>query len=206
MGRRMGLLHLIYADDGWLAATGRKFWKKVLMWLFIYELFEIPITWKKVKGGAEVDWIGYHLNISTFERGVNESKKQWIKKWIDERLEHGGVVGRELKSALGRMQKGDGKSKGMKGKGGKDGKGKEDKGKGKGKGKPFGGKPDGKGKASKEQKGKGKGVGDTYWTCGRPGHHLKDCWRVRQIEAPSKPFRRVMQSGHNLSVDNLEHY
>ena len=83
MGRHMGLLHLIYADDGWLAATGKKFWKKVLMWLFIYELFEIPITWKKVKGGAEVDWIGYHLNISTFERGINESKKQWIKKWID---------------------------------------------------------------------------------------------------------------------------
>ena len=90
---------------------------------------------------------------------------------------------------IDRVQKGDGKSKGMKGKGGKDGKGKskggkEDKGKGKGKGKPLGGKPDGKGKASKEQKGKGKGVGDTCWTCGRPGHHSKDCWRVRQVEAP----------------------
>ena len=89
---------------------------------------------------------------------------------------------------IDRVQKGDGKQKGIKGKGGKDGKGKskgkEDKGKGKGKGKPFGGKPDGKGKASKDQKGKGKGVGDTCWTCGRPGQHSKDCWRVRQIEAP----------------------
>ena len=89
---------------------------------------------------------------------------------------------------IDRVQKGDGKQKGTKGKGGKEGKGKskskEDKGKGKGKGKPFGGKPDGKGKAGKDQKGKGKGVGDTCWTCGRPGHHSKDCSRVRQIEAP----------------------
>ena len=29
MGRRMGLLHLIYADDGWLTAMGTRFWKKI---------------------------------------------------------------------------------------------------------------------------------------------------------------------------------
>ena len=103
MGRHMGLLHLIYADDGWLAATGKRFWKKVLMWFFLYELLEVPITWKKVRGGAEVDWIGYHLDITKFERGINDSKKAWIVKWIDDRLRQGGVVGRELKSVLGRL-------------------------------------------------------------------------------------------------------
>ena len=103
MGRHMGLLHLIYADDGWLTATGSKFWKKILMWLFLYELLEIPITWKKVRGGAAVDWIGYHLNVATFERGINESKKAWILNWIGDKLLQGGVVGRELKSVLGRL-------------------------------------------------------------------------------------------------------
>ena len=53
MGRYMGVLHLIYADDGWLTATGTKFWRKILMWLFLFELLEIPITWAKVKGGTE---------------------------------------------------------------------------------------------------------------------------------------------------------
>ena len=103
MGRHMGLLHLIYADDGWLTATGSNFWKKILMWLFLYELLEIPITWKKVRGGAAVDWIGYHLNVATFERGINESKKVWILKWIGDKLMQGGVLGRELKSVLGRL-------------------------------------------------------------------------------------------------------
>ena len=49
MGRRMGLLRLIYAGDEWLTATGTRFWKKILMWLFLYELLEIPITWTKVR-------------------------------------------------------------------------------------------------------------------------------------------------------------
>ena len=103
MGRHMGLLHLIYADDGWLTATGTRFWKKVLMWLFLFELLEIPITWAKVRGGAEVNWIGYCLNVSTFERGINVSKREWIERWIGGKLEQGGVVGRELKSVLGRL-------------------------------------------------------------------------------------------------------
>ena len=103
MGRYMGVLHLIYADDGWLTATGVRFWKKILLWLFPFELLEIPVTWKKVRGGAEVDWIGYHLNVSTFERGINESKRRWIQGWIDTKLEQGGVLGRELKSVLGRL-------------------------------------------------------------------------------------------------------
>ena len=86
-----------------------------------------------------------------------------------------------------RLQKGKEKGKGKtkEGKGGK-GKGKEDKGKSKGKGgkTTFGSKGDGKGKGGKE-KGKGKGPVETCWTCGRPGHLAKDCWRVRQIEAPA---------------------
>ena len=103
MGRYMGVLRLIYADDGWLTATGTKFWRKILMWLFLFELLEIPITWAKVKGGTEVNWIGYYLNVATFGRGINESKQKWIMNWVDEKLKQGGVVGRELKSVLGRL-------------------------------------------------------------------------------------------------------
>lgn len=103
MGRHMGLLHLIYADDGWLTATGTRFWKKILMWLFLYELLETPITWKKVRGGAEVDWIGYHLDVASFATGINESKRTWILRWVDDKLKQGGVLGRELKSVLGRL-------------------------------------------------------------------------------------------------------
>ena len=81
MGRYMGLLHLIYADDGWLTATGKRFWKKLLMWLFLYELLEIPITWKKVRGGAEVDWIGYP------QRGHIREGHQCIQESLDTKVD-----------------------------------------------------------------------------------------------------------------------
>ena len=103
LGRAHGLLHLIYADDGWLAAVGRDFWRRILMWFFVFELLEVPVTWPKVRGGTEVNWIGYCLNIHTFHKGINASKREWIVQWITKKLELGGMVGRELKSVLGRL-------------------------------------------------------------------------------------------------------
>ena len=33
-GRALGILHLLFADDGWMVATGSYFWRKCLFWLF----------------------------------------------------------------------------------------------------------------------------------------------------------------------------
>ena len=64
-------------------------------------------------------------------------------------------------------------------------KGKDPKGKDKGKGKSENGGKNGKGKGGKEKGGKGRGTSEVCWTCGKPGHISKDCWRVRQVEAPT---------------------
>lgn len=50
-----------------------------------------------------MNWIGYCLNVHTYQKGINESKRAWIVGWIEAKLEQGGVVGRELKSVLGRL-------------------------------------------------------------------------------------------------------
>ena len=90
-------------------------------------------------------------------------------------------VDRVQKGKGGKDQKGKGKDAKSKGKG------KDDKGKGKSKGGKFGGgAKEGKGKGAKDNKGgKGKGNGEVCWTCGKPGHQAKDCWRARQVEAPA---------------------
>ena len=97
------------------------------------------------------------------------------------------------------QQKGDGekgKSKGKDQKG--KGKSKDDKGKGKSKN-LKGSAKDGKGKGKEPKQGKGKGVGgDLCWTCGKMGHHSKDCWRARQIEAP--PAASIASSGQTTSL------
>lgn len=89
-----GLLHLLYADDRWAVATGSHFWMKLLFWMFVLDVIELPVSWHKVNGGPAVDWIGYHLDVHQYILGMNR-KQQWINKWIGEKLQQGGVVGEE---------------------------------------------------------------------------------------------------------------
>ena len=44
-----------------------------------------------------------------------------------------------------------------------------------------------KGKEARRRGEKEKGTSEVCWTCGKPGHMSKDCWRVRQVEAPPAP-------------------
>ena len=102
-GFDLGLLHLLFADDGWLTALGPYFWRRMLFWLFCLELFEVPIAWKKVRGGLVVHWIGYQIDVQKFTKGMSEKKVKWIVEWLERHRASGGVTGRDLKSALGRF-------------------------------------------------------------------------------------------------------
>lgn len=102
-GLELGLLHLLFADDGWLTALGPYFWRRMLFWLFCLELFEVPIAWKKVRGGLVVHWIGYQIDVQYFTKGISEKKVRWIVEWLERHRASGGVTGRDLKSALGRF-------------------------------------------------------------------------------------------------------
>ena len=81
-GQELGVYHLLFADDGWIASVGKDFWKKALFWLFCMELLEFPISWKKVRGGLVVQWIGYQLDVENFSRGVSSKKVDWVVGWI----------------------------------------------------------------------------------------------------------------------------
>eukprot|EP00438_Fugacium_kawagutii_P023533 Skav200888 [mRNA] locus=scaffold1581:56890:58152:+ [translate_table: standard] len=102
-GRELGLLHLLFADDGWLSSVGKEFARKMLFWMFCLDLLEVPISWKKVRGGVVVQWIGYQLDVGNFLKGISERKVKWMLEWIEQRVTSGFVTGRELKLALGRF-------------------------------------------------------------------------------------------------------
>ena len=102
-GRALGILHLLFADDGWMVATGSYFWRKCLFWLFVLDLVEVPLSWKKVRGGTCVQWIGYQLDVADFTKGISDKKVRWVEGWMEKHLASGGVLGRDLKSALGRF-------------------------------------------------------------------------------------------------------
>ena len=97
--------HLLYADDGWLAAQGKYFGYSYtcLFWLFLFDLFEVPLSWRKLRGGVRLQWIGYELSLDAFQVGISQRKREWIVKWVETTLARGGITGRDLKSALGRL-------------------------------------------------------------------------------------------------------
>lgn len=64
---------------------------------------EVPISWQKVKGGTTADWIGYRLDVFNFMRGISPKKQTWVINWLEEKMGQGGIVGRELRSVLGRL-------------------------------------------------------------------------------------------------------
>jgi hypothetical protein len=99
----LGLMHLLFAVDGWMVANGVHFWRKLLFWLFLLELNEFPVSWRKVRGGVQVRWIGYGLDVEDFTKGISPKKVAWVKEWWRRHKSAGRIFGRDLKSALGRL-------------------------------------------------------------------------------------------------------
>ena len=86
-----------------MLALGSYFWRRLLYWLFILDICEIPLSWKKVRGGTTVQWIGYQLDVQTFKKGISEKKVRWMLDWFEKYEKSGGILGRDMKSALGRF-------------------------------------------------------------------------------------------------------
>lgn len=101
-GVELGVLHLLFADDGWLTAMGEHFGRRLLYWLFCLSLLEVPLSWRKTRGGTQIQWIGYQINIKDMLVGIAEKKVKWMLQWHEKHTASGGIVGRGLRSALGR--------------------------------------------------------------------------------------------------------
>ena len=75
----------------------------MLMWFLILETYGFPVAWHKVKARTRIEGVGYQLEVSSFEVGISDRKREWLLSWLDSRLKEGGVVGRNLRATLGRF-------------------------------------------------------------------------------------------------------
>ena len=41
---------------------------------------------KKVPGGPANQWVGYGLDMQSYEVGISEGRRRWIIQWIDDLL------------------------------------------------------------------------------------------------------------------------
>jgi hypothetical protein len=94
---------LLYADDGKVTAGGRQFEVPLLVHLLFLEVLGTPMKWKKVKGGVQVEWVGYLLDYGRFEMGVTESRALWCSKWLRDKVRERCAGLGELRECLGRL-------------------------------------------------------------------------------------------------------
>ena len=83
---------LLYSDDGKL--TGRTDYPErgLLLALMILSILRLPISWHKVKGGCEFEWIGYWVDIGRFQLGISVSRAAWASRWLRDKATEGRVA------------------------------------------------------------------------------------------------------------------
>ena len=94
---------LLFADDGLVMVGGEKYHKLALS-VFIYlEIMEVPLSWKKTRGGFKTEWIGYTVDLDRWLIGISEKKVRWLRDWVTATNKEGKILGREFKAGIGRM-------------------------------------------------------------------------------------------------------
>ena len=81
----LALWLLLYADDGMASGRGARYDRAILFHLFVLEVLGTPFKWQKVRGGIQVDWIGYWVDIGRFEIGISQSRADWCVRWLAEK-------------------------------------------------------------------------------------------------------------------------
>ena len=103
LGADRAIFHLLYADDGLGMCDASHCVESMLLPFLIFDVLEVPMAWKKVRGGSKVSWIGYTIDTNGFMLGISDKKVEWVLSWVGKHLEEGGIVGRQMKAGLGRF-------------------------------------------------------------------------------------------------------
>ena len=102
--RNQPCFQLLFADDLKLVVGGPSkhmdLWTLLVGWLLV----GTPFSWKKFRGGLELDYVGFWTDYSRFQLGLSEKRAQWVVKVIDE-VEAADflVSGRAFTELLGRL-------------------------------------------------------------------------------------------------------
>ena len=68
---------LLYSDDGKVIGRTEHYERGIMMFFFTMVIVNIPISWRKVRGGEKTEWIGYLVDVGRFEMGISMARASW---------------------------------------------------------------------------------------------------------------------------------
>ena len=103
LGRSV-LWQLLYSDDYKGVASGPDSLVTILLCRFVLDLLGVPISYEKVQGVFELDWVGHALDSLHFAVGISEARSKWLVECLAALLVDGMKVSiRVFLGVLGRV-------------------------------------------------------------------------------------------------------
>ena len=102
MGRENFFL-LLFADDFDNLVSGPHAMQNMLLSFLVLEMMGTPVTWSKVRGGFQYEWIGYWQDLQRFAVGISAARVRWLKDWLRETRRSGCTLLRTFVEGLGRL-------------------------------------------------------------------------------------------------------
>ena len=103
LGGSLPMELLLYVDDFLFLAESQPQVEAIGFAVFFLSLLGVPFSWKKFKGGTELDWIGYWMDVRASRFGVSLKRATWLSSWLRARVAEGRVDMRDLEAVLGRL-------------------------------------------------------------------------------------------------------
>ena len=102
-GKEWLLYSLMYVDDGMLLAMGPNFDRTLLGALLLLRVLGFPLAAHKFRGGTDVGWIGYQVNVLSGHLGITADRRANTRAWCEATAEARVILVREFRSALGKL-------------------------------------------------------------------------------------------------------
>eukprot|EP00974_Lingulodinium_polyedra_P091413 8861582-Lingulodinium_polyedra.AAC.1 len=93
----------LYSDDGALIGAGPKFAVTIGIAFLFLAVLGVPLSWRKVRGGTSLEWVGFVVDVREFRLGVTARRRAWAASWCEGMADSSHVYVRELREGLGRL-------------------------------------------------------------------------------------------------------
>ena len=94
---------LTFSDDGLVVGAGPRFERSIAIVMLLLAVLDVPLTIRKTRGGTEVGWVGYQVDVLRFRVGFAETRRAWAEAFCDRVAGGGPVAIRDVREGLGRL-------------------------------------------------------------------------------------------------------
>jgi hypothetical protein len=102
-GNKHPLDILLYVDDHIMLAVDTGGIISCGTLIFFLSALGVPWRWDKGRGGTEVDWIGYWVDLWKGRLGISVRRAEWLAEWMARQTREGATDMADFVAVLGRL-------------------------------------------------------------------------------------------------------